>query len=341
MNSRQANALLLIVSLFISVGICELAARVLLYFNTPPGMLFNEDIIYTYQPYITINTPHTVEINNVGGIGDNVITEKEKNEVRIFLLGGSTSFDMLYPKTMKKILSAYYPERLINVTSFGRPRYTSYVNRVNFEKNLLKYCPDIIVLYMGINDVIYNVFPWVTTLPDVGYFNWRTTQESILIKLFNYHFIEKKVRSNPNFTSNEIRSGDIFKNNISRIIETAIKYNIKVILSSFSLSYPTEDPFLLAKIKSKEKEMQHFWGNINATVMAVNKHNEILQELALKYHLPLAKSAESIPKTSKHFNDICHFTDEGVDLLARNMSLAIISNNHIYSGRKATNTHDE
>jgi hypothetical protein len=320
------NLTLFLVSIVVGLLLCEISARLLLFMRTPRGMVFDKEIVYTYKPYSAFES---FKLNNTGAIGDDLGINKEKNEIRIFLLGGSTSFNAAYVDTVRKLVSARYGNYNVKVVSWGKPRYTSYNNKVNFERNMLQYKPDIIVLYLAINDNLYNSFPWLTGLPDIGYFNWRTVNESIAAKLVKYFIIDKKIKSRPDFSASELRSKDIFRSNITAIIEKARQNNIGVILSTFAISYPSDDPLMVKLIKAKEREMEHSWGKTNSTVTGVAEHNKILRQLSEQYGLPLALNYESIPKDSHYFIDMCHFTGKGINLLGTNMANEILKSGYI------------
>ena len=295
----------------------EGATRLLLWQRTPTGMEFREDIIYSYRPYTDIGN---TTLNNIGCIGDDVslpssgqhpLTEKPE-DYKVLLLGGSTSFSPEYVKHLKTALLKREPrlgERL-KVFSCGRPRYTSYINRVNFEKHLAAYKPDVVVLYLGINDNIYNTFQWVDELPRVGYFDWKTLKQSAFFEFASYHLIDKRLRSKPSF-DRPLRSKAILENNVTKIIKMVQENKMSVVLASFAISHPTTDPKLEQIIRKNESQMTHFWGDLSSTRLGVDEHNSLLRSIASDYSLPFANISPKIPKTRQFFLDLCHLTEPG------------------------------
>lgn len=328
MNKSAAirNTLTTLAIIAISVVVCEIALRGLLFFTTPACMIFDRDICYTYKPRCSVGG---ITMNNFGCIGDDMDLSKDPGETRVLLLGGSTSFSREYVYGVKSYLSALHPGRNIKVASCGRPRYTSYVNRVNLQKNLLVYRPDIIALYMGINDNIYNTFYWLTGMPDVGYFNWRDFKSSILYKMLKYHLIDKRFLSRPHFEKDDLRSVPIFRENVSAIIDVARENRINVVLSTFAIALPSDDERIAALVKSQEKKMQHFWGDVSSTVAGVEEHDRATRELSRTYGLPMADNHTLVPKSSEYFIDICHLTAPGIEILSSNMAGAIARSGRI------------
>lgn len=305
-----------IVSVFrtaiISLLLLEFVCRVIIYVRTPEGLQFDDELVYTGAPNQQL---FNVALNDVGCIGPDWKSEKGETEKRVLLLGGSTSYSREYPESLQRSLAEVRPEFKLSVMSCGKPRYTSWINLVNFKENLLQYNPDVVVLYLGINDCIYNTFPWVEELPDIGYFNWKSTKSLLSYKLLKYHLVDKQIRSEPEFAGRELRSREIFENNISEIISIASANQIKVVLSTFALGFPTSDDRLENAIYGQETRMQHFWGNVNSTVYGVKQHNEVMTYLADKHEIPLVRIDQAVPATSEFFSDICHMTDKGKALM--------------------------
>ncbi|NVJ48570.1 MAG: hypothetical protein HWE07_15655 [Cytophagia bacterium] len=304
----------------ITLLLLEVVCRGLVYWSTPEGLRFDKELMYTGEP----NSPLFREVmNDIGCIGPNWQEEKKAGEKRVLLLGGSTSFSKGYPAYLQASLTNLHPGMDFTVVSCGKPRYTSYINKVNFEDNLLQYNPDIVVLYMGINDAIYNSFPWLNAKPEVGYFNWKSLSRWISYDLFKYHLVDKVLRSQPEFSDGEIRSKAIIMENVREIIEIAQSNSVEVVLSDFALGYPTGDTALKSKIMQMEPTMKHFWGSVASTKYAVKMHNSVMEQLAAEYRLPVARVAASIPQNSEYFVDICHMTDKGKRLLAKEISKVI------------------
>lgn len=314
---KGKNLLLFIFVALLLFILAESYSRYYLYKKTPPDYIFDDKIIYTVKPHGEI---FKQSVNDIGCIGPDISQLKQPNEKRIFLLGGSTSFSIDYVDAVNQNVSSQNPHYDIKVISCGKPRYTSYINYANFKHYLLRYSPDVIVLYLGINDSIYNSFYWTDELPDIGYFNWRSFRESMFFKLLKYNIIDVRIRSTPDFINSPLRSVPIFRSNISRIIDIARTNNMKVVLTTFAVSYPTEDVNLRTQLEAKEKRMKLFWGNIRSTIYAVKMHNEVIEELAQQYKLPLARIDRVIPATSEYFTDICHMRKDGKLIMGKTVA---------------------
>ncbi|MEI6209220.1 MAG: hypothetical protein WCP20_20775 [Desulfuromonadales bacterium] len=322
-NGGARKILTLCVSTLLSFLVVEAASRILVGRRTPPGMRFEESTLYSYAPFTRIQG---MVLNDVGCVGDDALPKNTRDdgvETRVLLLGGSTSFSARYVSSVKESLQAMHPGSRFRVMSCGRPRYTSWVNRVNFERNAPVWAPDVVVYYEGINDNIYNAFPWLDGAPTVGYFDARSLHSSIFLELLRYHVVDKTFRSVPDFEARPLRSPVIFEENVRRIVEIARKRNASAVLATFAIALPTSDEKLLARIRSEESVMRHFWGNIPSTLAGVRAHEQVTESLAKRLGIPLARVAEAMPHDAAHFGDICHLTSAGNELLGRAIATAV------------------
>lgn len=320
-SERTKNLLALGISTAASLLVLELVSRLLVAWRTPPGMRFDESTLYSYAPGTRIQG---MTLNDVGCIGDDALAPSASDaELRVLLLGGSTSFSARYVSSVKESLRAAHPERRFRVMSCGRPRYTSWVNRVNLERNAAIWAPDVVVFYEGINDNIYNSFPWLDGAPTVGYFDAWSLRSSVFLDLLRYHVVDKALRSVPDFETRPLRSPSIFEENVRGIVGIARQRRAAAVLATFAIALPTSDMTLLSRIRSAEPVMRHFWGNIPSTVVGVQAHTRVTEDLATRLGLPLARVAEAVPHDSAHFGDICHLTDAGNEIAGRVIASAV------------------
>jgi hypothetical protein len=316
---RAGRPLLVLAALLLSLAAGELAVRVLVFVRTPEGMVFDPEIIYSYRPRAEVGG---MVLNDVGCVGDDLAGSADA-DLRVLLLGGSTSFSQGYVDTVRARLRDRLAVPRVAVMSCGKPRYTSATNRVVLDRMLPRYRPHAVVLYLGINDNIYNTFPWVDSLPDVGYFDWRSPRQSLLVRMVRYHLLEKRLWSRPDFSAGELRSVAILTGNVEAMAAAATAAAARVVLCSFAVALPTDDPALEARVRSQEPVMEHFWGRVDSTLLGVAEHNRALAAIAARHELPLAPVAELIPRDGAHFLDLCHLTAEGNRILGEAVADAV------------------
>ncbi len=104
--------------------------------------------------------PGYMRINSFGFRDDELPVAKPKGTYRIFTLGDSCTFgdgvsnDETYANVAGRLLNGRFPEKRIDVINAGVPGYTSYQARRLLERDLLRFEPDAITVYVGINDGI-------------------------------------------------------------------------------------------------------------------------------------------------------------------------------------------
>lgn len=185
-TSKRTALFLLIIILFTFL-LGELGLRVVYHFKikyfkkTDPGVTteaytnksqtyYSYDVIprmeyNTFLGYIPKSnfTGKGYRTNNVHFRADYDLSRpKEKNEVRIFVTGGSTAWgagvrqDQLYSVLLEHSLKVKYPHHSIRVISAGVGAYCSTQERILIENMITSLSPDQIIMFSGWNDSYYG-----------------------------------------------------------------------------------------------------------------------------------------------------------------------------------------
>jgi hypothetical protein len=141
--------------------------------------------------------------------------------------------------------------------------------------------------------------------------------------MVRYHVFEKRLWSRPDFGTGELRSVAILAGNVEAMVDAASASGARVVLCSFAVALPTDDPALEARVRAAEPVMEHFWGRIDSALLGVAAHNQRLAEIAAQRSLPLAPVASLIPRDSEHFLDLCHLTADGNRILGEGVADAV------------------
>jgi len=97
-------------------------------------------------------------INSMGLRDDEFPMEKQPGELRVITMGDSCTFGdgvanwETYANVLEDMLSKNIPGKSVQVINAGVPGYTSYQVRQYLERELLKFKPDLVVIYVGFND---------------------------------------------------------------------------------------------------------------------------------------------------------------------------------------------
>jgi len=318
MIGTPAFAMLILV---LGALVAEGVTRLLVYLRSPRDIVYDQDLVYTIRPRGTLGG---VTTNDVGCVGDDVNRPKDAEEKRVFLFGGSASCSSDYVEGISDVLTRLNPDYDVKVVSFGKPRYTSHSNLLDLTRNALHYDPDVIGFYLGINDSTYNVFRWLEGRPLSGFFDWRSAKRSVFLSVAKYHLIDKLFRARTTFTNTALRSTTKLRANVHAIIDVAQEHGIRVLFAPFVISYPTNDPVLLERIRSRESKMRCFWGSIESTAYAVRQHNQAIEDICRARGVQFAELDKRLfPADFDTFADICHMRPKFQRLLGNRIGEAI------------------
>jgi hypothetical protein len=129
----------------------------------------------------------------------------------------------------------------------------------------------------------------------------------------------------------EIKSAESFRENYTAIIQGAEKMRATLIFSSYAHYLPADYSlanFLNKKLDYKEQRWPaEIYGNPANVAKGINVYNEIIKELVRQnQQIIFIDFAKAIPHNKEYFNDICHLTENGCQLLADSLVKAIQSN---------------
>ena len=275
-----------------------------------------------------------------GENGNKNVYQKEKGKIRINCLGGSTTMNYLkdnqtntsYPIQLQKKLDQHIKDKF-EVNNFGQGLYNSTDVLIRFLTSTIYTKPDIIVLYIGYNDIrsyltdkfqtdhshsrknlyfskfkkILNLIAYDFKLNFLNYilskFAIYNIKETLTAEISNGKF---NLENNPN------EGLKIFNQNIESLISICKNKKIRLIMSTFC-HYLYDDV---------NKNNLHVKFN-----EIVKKENEILKNLATKNNIELVDNENLIKKKDIFFVDTIHFSKEGMNALAENFSNQIIKKN--------------
>ena len=273
-----------------------------------------------------------------GNNGDRNIDDDKKNKIRVNCLGGSTTMNYLkdnennisYPIQLQKKLDKFNKDKF-EVNNLGQGLYNSTDILVSFITNTIYTKPDIIILYIGYNDIrsyLTNNFNTDHSHSRKN-LNFRQFQKFLNyiaydfnLNFLNYIFSKFGIYNIKESLTYEISKGEfnlgndpkkgleVFHQNIEILISICKSKNIRLIMSSFCHN-------LYDELKNDELHIKFH--------QIVNKENEILRDLAKKNDVEFVDNNLMLKKNNDLFVDTIHFSKEGMDMIAENFYKQIIS----------------
>tara|TARA_Y100000768_G_C23948009_1_gene668610 strand:- start:245 stop:1276 length:1032 start_codon:yes stop_codon:yes gene_type:complete len=272
-----------------------------------------------------------------GEFGNKDVEKDKKGKIRVNCVGGSTTMNYLkdnktntsYPLQLQKKLDTYYKDKF-EVNNFGQGVYTSAEVLIRFLTSTIYTKPDIVVLYIGYNDIrayLTNNFQTDYShqrknlhfskskkfLNFIGYDFKLNFLNYILSKLAIYNIKETltaEISHGEFHLENDPSEGlKTFYQNIESLISICKNKKIRLIMSSFChyLYSDVEDDNLHKKYNQ-----------------IIKKENEILEYLAKKNDIEFVDNDNLIEKNDNLFIDTIHFSVEGMKKLAENYANQIV-----------------
>ncbi|MCD4655836.1 hypothetical protein K8T06_18095 [bacterium] len=288
--------------------------------------------------------------NSRGFRSDELMIPKPDNVFRIAVLGGSTVYTikvnnnaMTFPNQLEKILNSKQGKKKIEVLNAGVGGYTSWECLINFEFNVMDYEPDLLVLYLGVNDVHARIIESRLYLGNnSGYrARWRLPEESFWDLSVFARIIRRNSGISPQIGLRHIatvpRSARLgllvnsvkpdernkvhlnllktnppiyFERNIRSIVAIAQANNISVMLSTWAYS---------PHMKCYATIPYYQWG--------FSQHNQILQNIAADSDLPIFDFSSVMLTESGYWADGRHVNEKGARLKAELFAEFIQKNN--------------
>jgi len=189
--SYKKQVLLMIMILFVLLLVIEGILRVYDFFNPRCDFMENEvsknldyflklQICDTWTSYLVYNDPISgissgipnqhypnLNINGYGFRGPEIVKEKPDNTVRIFVVGGSTTYSIralsdqqTIPGHLQENFDKLQINNKIEVVNAGIPSIASTDELQLVQTKIIQFDPDLIIIYDGSNDLTHS-YPWI------------------------------------------------------------------------------------------------------------------------------------------------------------------------------------
>ncbi len=307
-------------------------------------------------PYMAERTRFTT--NNMGFRGPHLAVTKPKNEIWLFMVGGSTTEclylddDATITANLEQYLAAACPDTMaIRVYNAGKGGDKTYDHVAMISQRIVHLEPDMIILFCGLNDLL-------AAMADVDYLHLpsdRRTAYSLLdllaqlatelqiprhvISLLsrgsdaelrqaipfhsNYKNLAQLCRSYP--LSDRPPRIDLaaYERNVRTIIGIARGHNIKLML----LTQPTT-----WNSRFDPRVSDWHWMNCSDGKRyregdmdrAMEAYNDVTRRLAREFDIPVIDLARMFPKSLEVIYDDCHFNVNGAKTTALWISTKLI-----------------
>jgi len=253
---------------------------------------------------------------NSDGFRGREIGEKQPDELRVMCLGASTTFgwtvgaaDRTYPEVLEELLSTKL-EQPVTVINAGVAGLRVDQNAMRLEMDLLRFAPDVIVVYHGFSNIPSGIGGDVRLRP----------RASLLFQqaLVAHAVSQAKLPLYGPVYQKRFRAG------LEKIASICQAEQIGLVLCSFALAFDRDTP--RAEMEFFESLMPMYdkrTGPLSA-LSFVEINNGIVRDAAQRFGAEFVDVASVLGGRYEHFLDFAHFDQEGRDILAATIEPGVL-----------------
>ncbi|MAA78948.1 MAG: hypothetical protein CL916_06780 [Deltaproteobacteria bacterium] len=286
---------------------------------------------------------YSVSINSMGFRGPELQQSKPKNGLRIWCIGGSTTFDIYSPSDDKtwcaqlgSILQENYPQKVIEVVNAGVPGEILRGSMQDVQSFAKIVKPDIVVIYHGPNDLqklmsdqrkaFQNRIHDIDGPPGGRDLNMSSIMlyDLALFRVLG-RWLQTGEQMQIHLPDGGLKSAS--QNNLAHEISNAIAITKKIKATPIAVSHA-----LRAAPNVTGEEAKNQVGEATmllqlspeSTIKAYADYNRILKRIAKEKGVVFADVRSDIPQDRKYWGDATHFLEPGSRLAAQNIAKSII-----------------
>lgn len=332
---RRRRAVYAACAVVAALAMLELSSRLFVHFaRVPMGRLKYDLSLSIYEPHPHIGYACRPQaqgqgwrINNVGFRGGDVSPARPPSVYRIAALGASTTFgikvgeETTYPRQLEKVLAARLRGKpRVQVVNAGVPGYTTAETLASLCFRVLDLCPNMVIVYHGINDVHPRVADGFR--PDYAHFRQRIElgfQKNLFDHAFGRSYLYLCFRNlllrKLDLTTVTVRQNTALmsfekqKANFDKTTSDAFRRNVRHIIRTCKADDVV--PVLVTFVVHREALNESETMNPEVYAKGVMQHNEALRQIATEEELFSIDLAKRFPQDRRLFSGPVHFVEEG------------------------------
>ena len=279
---------------------------------------------------------YDIRINSLGFRGRELNTQerKPKDTVRIWAIGGSTTFDIFarnneetWPSLLEQYLQEAHPNLTIEVINAGVPGEVYWGSKTDFEQYHSTLRSEFILLYHGPNDLRQ-----VSTTPmhshgahkthqigpaNPGFHSLLSNQEWALMRVLR-RTVQPLQPLQPHWADKSVTQNMIndLQNRVQQMIQSAQHRRVQPILATHALRAQPGDTGDTARTRIAESA-QLLQMMPEQVIEGFDAYNDMIRKMAKQRNLPLADVRSVVGPESENWGDATHFRLKGSELAAK------------------------
>lgn len=269
---------------------------------------------------------YSIHVNSLGFRGPELADPKPDNGLRVWFLGGSTTFDIFvpddetaWPAQVGALLQDALPDRAVEVVNAGVPGAWLSGGRQDLERWGPSVRPDYVVVYHGPNDLhlvrrtVMPPTPLPPPLPSAAYRVLQRTLDAPPARVAA--FADMKL---------EPRQLSVVLEEYRRTVDLARRLGATPVLATHAIRAAPGVTGEEARVAMSEAATRLFLSP-EAALDALEQVNQGVTALARGQHLPWADLRSAVPPDDENWGDAIHFRPPGSALAARAMADTILA----------------
>ena len=349
---HRKEIVLLILSILIFLIIIEIGSRYYVCnyaeYEIQSNILFYDEfdncgLISRYSPHPYLNDYGTPNFstsdkkdihNSMGFRGPEIEQPKPEGIYRIVILGGSTAYESGvysweddFARQMQKYLRELYDTDRIEVINGALPGYTSYEDLINLEFRILDLNPDLVIPYVGVNDVHARFVEPSSYLSDNTGFRkqWSSPKIPFIIRpMFVRLIIGNPIGIGHFINSPTYKYGNNDKENLEILENNPPIYLKRNLENMIVLSEYRNATVLLATWAHTDE-----FNDSSSTIYykkGFEENNDVVKIVGLENNVTVYDHESEMPKDKIYWDDGKHVNEKGADIKGRLFSEFIYKN---------------
>jgi lysophospholipase L1-like esterase len=302
-----------------------------------------------------------IRINQHGFRGRDIPIAKPQGTLRVFAIGGSTTFDTqvtsddrTWPARLEHWLNNLNPGHQVEVVNAGVPGYQVIDNLIRPQTDLYRFHPDIIILYQAHNDIscalrderdpprasserpnaIRVLSPWR---------NWLDNHSLLYNKLVARWITIRGARGAVPPPPADNPAGELprcgpeqFERDLRAFVAVAQQLGIRVVLTQVTHVSG------VGATAERDSSLRARWWHVrpyaepDLGLQRYVAYSEILQSIAQRFAVPFIETSDCQLKGAELYSeaDPMHFNDRGAERMAHHLARALVDTGLLRSSSK-------
>lgn len=268
-----------------------------------------------------------VRINEYGFRGEAPVVPKPEGRLRLWVLGGSTCFDIYarddasaWPSLAAAKLEAALPDREVDVVNAGIPGEVMLGSRDDLHRLGPTLSPDYVVIYHGPND-LRNL----ASRPPPAMMDMRLLGADVALFRVLRRGLTTDRPAPAGLPAVPVALAELapLESRLLELVEASRGLGAVPVLATHALRASPAATGAAARAQVAEAAMI-LGMDAPSTIAHFGAYNDMVRRLAAREHLPLAEVHDAVPHDPDYWGDATHFLRPGAEAAAEEVAATIL-----------------